>query len=60
MYTCTHHIFYHMVATDKSPQLLEFVNLIKGSAETSELFESIQNDVTSPAPTSSAERMELS
>ncbi|XP_065897890.1 cullin-associated NEDD8-dissociated protein 1-like [Dysidea avara] len=46
--------------SDKSPQLLEFVNLIKSSTETSELFESIQNDVTSPAPTSSAEHMELS
>ena len=33
--------------SDKSPQLLEFVNLIKGSPETSELFESIQQDTSS-------------
>ena len=46
---------------DKSPQLLEFVNLIKSSSETSELFESIQQDTSSVNIGSSAvDSMDLS
>ena len=46
---------------DKSPQLLEFVNLIKSSSETSELFESIQQDASSVnIGTSAVDSMDLS
>jgi len=50
-----------LYAADKSPQLLEFVNLIRSSSETAELFESIQQDTSSVNVGSSAvDSMDLS
>ena len=56
-----HKSCYIVLSTDKSPQLLEFVNLIKSSSETSELFESIQQDASSVnVGTSTTDSMDLS
>ena len=53
--------FRVMPSLDKSPQLLEFVNLIKSSSETSELFESIQQDTSSVnIGTTTVDSMDLS
>lgn len=51
-YTTT---FIAMV-TDKSPQLMEFLQQVKSNAETAALFESVQNDTHS---TGGAEPMDL-
>ena len=46
---------------DKSPQLVEFVAQIKSSADTAQLFESIQADATvSMSSSAGTDRMDLS
>ena len=45
--------------SDKSPQLTEFVSQIKSTADSAQLFESIQADATATLPAGSLNRGEV-